>query len=171
MNSLNSSDSSDSGQSEDDDVDPKPPSYKSVAIPTPLLQPLKRSHSMHTSNTPPSSPTMKKAHLSTSSSIWKALETKEGPQGILLFFRKATEEEHCEWVQRTCAVDAKILENMEWNKKRQEQISQVTKRRNSTKCKQKQRAKEKKHEVLEGLRSPGGTRIKVNHLIFDRKKI
>lgn len=35
----------------------------------------------------------------------------------------------------------------------------------------KQRAKEKKCEVLErvleGLCSPGGTRIKVNHLIFD----
>jgi hypothetical protein len=94
---------------------------------------------------------MKKARLSTTSSIRKALETKEGPQGILLFFRKATEEEHCEWVKRTSAGDAEKLENMEWNKKRQEQILQVTKRRNATKRKQKQRAKEKKRSVrLEG---------------------
>lgn len=106
---LDSSNTSDSASSDDSDAGLEPLSYKSVNIPTLQPQPLKRSHSMRTSDTPPSSPTTKRIHPSTTSSIREALERKEGPQGILLFFRKATDEEHREWLKRTYAGDAEDL--------------------------------------------------------------
>jgi hypothetical protein len=171
MRSLDSSNTSDSAPSDDEDDGEKLPSFKAANIPTPRPQPLKRSHSMRTSDTPPSSPTTKRVRPSTASSIRRALEKKDGPQGILLFFRKATDEEHREWLKRTCAGDAEELENMEWEKKKEDQILQVKKRRNATKCKQKQRAKEKKREVLAGLRSPGGSKIKVSHLTFTSREV
>ena len=140
----------------------EPLSYKSVNIPTLQPPPLKRSHSMCASDTPPSSPTTKRVRPSTTSSIREALERKEGPQGILLFFRKATDEEHHEWLNRTYAADAEDLETMVWEKEREDQILQVKKRRNATKRKQNQRAKEKRRDVLAGLQSPGGSKIKVS---------
>ena len=169
MKSIDSSNTSYSAPSDDDNADREPLSYKSVNIPTLQPQPLKRSHSMRASDTPPSSPTTKRVR-STTSSIREALERKEGPQGILLFFRKATDEEHREWLKRTYAGDAEDVETMEWEKEREDQILQVKKRRNATKRKQKQRAKEKKRDILAGLRSPRGSKIKVGHLMLDTSK-
>jgi hypothetical protein len=122
-------------------------------------------------DTPPSSPTTKRIRPSTTSSIRKALEKKDGPQGILLFFRKVTDEEHCEWLKRACAGDAEELGNMEWEKKKENQILQAKKQRNATKCKQKQHVKEKKRKVLAGLHSPGGSKIKVSHLTFTSRDV
>jgi len=88
-----------------------------------------------------------------------------------LFFMKVTKDEHSDWIKRMFMANAEEFENMKWEKKREEQILQVKKRRNATERKQKQCTTTKKCEVLEGLHSPGGTKIKVSHLMFNQKVI
>ena len=120
----------------------------------------KRTHHEDTVNIS-SSPTMKKARLHVQSSIRKAIEEGE-PRGLLLYFKKATEEEHQAYIDRTTADVKENAENEQWNKDQHERILQVKKRLRARERKRKQRMREMKKEIASGLRSPGGTKIKVS---------
>jgi hypothetical protein len=104
---------------------------------------------------------MKKARLHAQSSIRKAVEEGK-PRGLLLYFKKATEEEHQAYFDRTTADVKENAENEKWIKDQRERILQVKKCLHARERKRKQRAREVKKEVACGLRSPGGTKIKVS---------
>ena len=108
-----------------------------------------------------SSPT-KKARLHAQSSIRKAIEKKGEPQGLLQYFKKATKVEHQEYLDRSTAEAKESAENEQWKKNQHENFLQGKKRQYARERKQKQREREKKRQVSCGLRSPGGTKIKVN---------
>jgi hypothetical protein len=123
----------------------------------------KRTHPSHdhTVDTSTSSPT-KKARLHVQSSIRKAIEKKGKPPGLLQYFKKATEAEHQVYLDRTTAEVKENAENEQWKKDQYERVLQVKKRQHAKERKQKQREKEMKRQVSCGLRSPGGTKRKVN---------
>ena len=134
--------------------------YK-LATPHPPCSNLhKRTYDEHAVNIS-SSPTAKKARLHVQSSIRKALEEAK-PRGLLQFFKKATEEEHQAYLDRTTAEAKERAENEQWKKDQHEKILQAKKCLQARQRKQKQRRREVKKEISCGLRSPGGTKIKVN---------
>ena len=104
---------------------------------------------------------MKKARLHAQSSIRKAIEEGK-PRGLLLYFKKATEAEHQAYIDRTTAEVKEHAENEQWNKEQHKRILQFKKRLNARERKRKQRVREVRKEVASGLRSPGGTKIKVS---------
>ena len=108
-----------------------------------------------------STPTTKKARLHVQSSIRKALE-EDKPRRLLQYFKKATEAEHQEYFDRTTAEAKEKAENEQWKKDRHEKILQAKRRLQARQRKQKQQRRETKKEISCGLRSPGGTKIKVN---------
>ena len=119
----------------------------------------KRTYHEHSVNTS-SSPTMKKAQLHAQSSIRKAIEEGK-PQGLLQYFKKATEAEHQAYIDRTTAEVKENVENEQWNKDQHEKNLQVKKCLRARERKRKQQGKEMK-EVACGLRSPGGTKKRVS---------
>jgi hypothetical protein len=110
-----------------------------------------------------SSPT-KKARPQALSSIRKALEVKGKPRGVLQYFRKATEAEHQAYLERTTAELMERGCNEQWKKEKRDKILQEEKRQRARERKRRQRERKKKIEISCGLRSPGGTKIKVKTL-------
>jgi hypothetical protein len=136
--------------------------YELVPLCPPSSNSQKRTYDEHAAavNTS-SSPTKKKARLHAQSSIRKAIEEGK-PRGLLQYFKKATEEEHQAYLDRTTAEAKENAENEQWNKDRHEKTLQVKKRLRARERKRKQRGREVKEEISCGLRSPGGTKIKVS---------
>ena len=126
---------------------------------------LKRPHNALIDDTQPAGQS-KKLRESNPSSIRRALEKDEQPHGILLFFRKATVDEHRDWIARTSECDAEKFEGFKWKEDREQQILREKQRRSAANRKQKQRARDKRREIVAGLRSPGGTKIIVSCLII-----
>jgi hypothetical protein len=159
-------------------------SYKSTQVSTQSLEPphhaastiqptkpgLKRPHDALIDDTQPAGQS-KKLRESIPSSIRRALEKDGQPHGILLFFRKATAEEHRDWIVRTFQSDAEMFESLKWEKEREQQTLRKKKRRNATNRKQKQRARDKRREIIAGLRSPDGTKTKVSCLVIWMTKV
>ena len=129
----------------------------------------KRTHHEHTVDTSTSSPT-KKARLHVQSSIRKAIEKEGKPSGLLQYFKKATEAEHQAYLDRTTAEVRENAENEQWKKDQYERVLQVKKRQHAKERKQKQQEREMKRQVSCGLRSPGGTKKKVNIITLTWQK-
>jgi hypothetical protein len=151
------------------------PNYKSMPPPPspPCSNMRKRTynheHTVNNTSESTGSP-IKKARLHAQSSIRKAIEEKGKPRGLLQYFKKATEEEHQAYLDRTTAEVKKNAENEKWKKDRYEKVLQVKKRQHARERKQIQREREKKRQISCGLRSPGGTKIKVNIIARHGKK-
>lgn len=121
----------------------------------------KRTHQDRATNTPPISPVRKKSRLQTQSSIRQALESKETPQGLLLYFHKATKTEHQEWLLRSSEEVAERADNEHWQQEKRIRIMEEEQRLKATNRKCAQRGREKKLAIARGLWSPGGRKKKV----------
>jgi hypothetical protein len=167
MKSITSSDSSDSApfSSDDNDKDTMQPPHHPASTIHPTKPGLKRPHGALIDNTQPAGQS-KKLRESNPSSIRRALEKDGPPHGILLFFRKETVEEHRDWIARTFERDAEEFEGFKWKEERGQQILREKKRRNAANRKRKQRARDKRREIMAGLRSPGGTKTTVSCLFI-----
>ncbi len=109
----------------------------------------------------------KRVRTRTESSIHAALESKpEGPwTGLLMYFSKATNEEHQQHLNHTSEEVRNKAEEMALQKKRAEEKKKVQMRSWGKERKGKQQARIRNEEILAGLRSPGGTRHRVNSAI------
>lgn len=122
---------------------------------------VKRTYQDQKTNTPPHSPIRKKARPQNQSSIRRALERKEAPHGLLLYFCKATESEHQKWVNQSTIDVAERADDVRWQQETRISMMENERRQRATDRKREQRKREKNFEIARGLRSPGGRRIKV----------
>lgn len=122
---------------------------------------LKRSHATDTNNQL-AGPEQKKARPMISSSIRTAINRSDGPRGILLFFKQATEEEHRDWIEQTFEGDKDKAEIKRRKKEKEEHTLVITTRARATACKQKQRAIMTMKEISNGLCSPEGRKINIS---------
>jgi hypothetical protein len=104
-------------------------------------------------------PPTKKARTS---SIRAALEDVGPPQGLLRYFRKATERECQEQNAReTFDIQAR-QDDIEQDSKQLERIKKRKHRERATERKRASRARRKNWEIEAGIRNPNGTLHKVN---------
>jgi hypothetical protein len=153
-------------------------SYIPTPTPLPILEdhastPLesdttKRTYHDRKNITPSNSPTRKKPRHR-ESSIRQALESKEPPHGLLLYFHKATESEHEKWVAQSSIDVAERADNIHWKQERRIQVMVEERRQRATDRKRAQRTRDKKSEIARGLRSPGGSRMKVSINLIGQK--
>jgi hypothetical protein len=130
MKSITSSDSSDSApfSRDDNDKDTMQPPHHPASTIHPTKPGLKRPHGALIDEPAGQN---KKLGESNPSSIRRALEKDGPPHGILLFFQKATVEEHRNWIERTFERDAEEFESFKWKEERGQQILREKKRRNA----------------------------------------
>ena len=95
----------------------------------------------------------------TKSSIRSALE--QGDSGILQYFRKATAEEHDKHQKQMAEEIEQRAEEDNLHAKQEACRAMMVKRRKDTEWKRLQRTRQKKEEILNGLRSPGGSKQRV----------
>ena len=133
----------------------------SLSASTKKLQSAKRTHLDRRTDTPPSSPSKKKARPQQQSSIRQALESKAQPIGLLLFFKKATDSEHHEMLLKSTLEVTEKAEEVVWREERQVAERKTKRRRGANERKRKQRKNARAKEIADGLRSPGGTKKQV----------
>lgn len=130
----------------------------------PKKKPIKRPYTDHVDiSSAAKSPANKKPRTSSKSSIHIGLESKK-PQGILNYFKQATESEHRDYLAKMNQDARNNMEVAEWEQKRAKMFSEAEMRLKAKNRKRKQREREKKKEIRAGLRSPGGTKIVVSVL-------
>jgi hypothetical protein len=117
----------------------------------------KRSLSTSATTAPP---LPKKTRIEMASSVRSGLESGT-PHGILRFFKKATEEDHQAYLARSSEEIQQRMEEDEWKNNRIKERKKMIERKREKKKKREQRDRKKKQEIIEGLRSPGGTKKKV----------
>ena len=132
MKSITSSDSSDStpSSSDDNDKDTRQPPHHPVSTIHPTKHGLKQPHDALIDDTQPAGQS-KKLHESNPSSIRRARNKDGQPHRILLFFWKATVEEHRDWIARTFECDAEEFEGFKWKEDREQQILWEKQRRSA----------------------------------------
>lgn len=81
-----------------------------------------------------------------------------------------TEEEEQAYLDRTTAEVKENAENKQWKKDKCGKISQVKKCQHAREQKKKQQERQMKKQISCGLHSPGGTKIKVNIIIWHGKR-
>jgi hypothetical protein len=96
------------------------------------------------------------------SSIRVALEDDGPPQGLLQYFRKATEREHQEQNSRAMFDIQAYQDDVEQNSKQLKRIKKQRHRERATERKRASRARRKDMEIKAGIRSPSGTLRQVN---------
>jgi hypothetical protein len=107
----------------------------------------------------------KKARMEVTSSIRSALDSKE-PCGIILYFKKATDEEHHQFLARTSDEIKERMNGDEWNANRMKEREKFIRQEREKIKKREQRERRKMHEISKGLRSPGGTKQRVCVLFY-----
>lgn len=95
------------------------------------------------------------------SSIRRALEKEGPPTGILSYFRKATETERKEALDRSSDEIREKMDEMQEREKKARLRKENTERRQARERKRLQRARMKNLQISTGIRSPGGRKRQV----------
>lgn len=143
---------------------PVPPKFESTFEPDTESEPddgngcKERKRSFSDSDSVTTAPPIpKKTRIEMTSSVRSALESGTH-HGILRFFTKATEEDHQAYLARSSEEIQQRMEEDEWKNNRIKEKKKMINRERERKKKREQRDRKKKREIIEGLRSPGGTK-------------
>jgi hypothetical protein len=104
----------------------------------------------------------KKSRMEVTSSIRTALKSEQPQHGILNYFNKATDSEYAAYQARMAEEIETRMEKNVWKEGKAKQIKHALIQRRAKERKRAQRRRKKDHEILAGLRSPGGTKHQVN---------
>jgi hypothetical protein len=106
---------------------------------------------------------LKKPRTQATSSIRSAIESE--PHGILLFFKKATPEQHHAFLASSAEEIEQRMETDEWKNSQVDMRKKAIRREREKTKKRDQRQRRKEHEIANGLRSPGGTKRQVRNIL------
>lgn len=104
-----------------------------------------------------------------SSAIRTALEKiKSQPvtKGLLTFFKPSTRQEHETHIIREAEKEREKKEEKVWQSRQDREVTKVEVREDAKLRKRKESARKKEEDIHAGLRSPGGTKRKVNLLSY-----
>jgi len=84
--------------------------------------------------------------------------------GLLQYFKQSTKEEHLEMISKNRQEWQEQIESEEWKRNKECTSAMLAKREHAKNRKQEQWERNKQGEISKGIRSPGGTKRKVQNL-------